>query len=161
LYTVPYLQQVMVPHGALAIGIAQGAIDAFVALAAEKTPLNAAGALAGRSGAQDALGRALGAVRSARAYLYAAVDAAWRPTDAPDPLTWLDLSLASTQATRLSLEAVDVLYAAAGGTVAQAAHPIARAFRDLRVAASHYTVSIERFAGVGRVALGLAPSPLA
>jgi alkylation response protein AidB-like acyl-CoA dehydrogenase len=161
LYAVPYGAQVMVPHGALAIGIAQGAIEAFIALAGDKTPLNATGALAGRPTAQDALGRALGAVRSARAYLYAAVAAAWTPVDAPDPATWLDLSLACTQATSLSLEAVDALHAAAGGTVAQGAHPIARAFRDLHVAASHYTVSTERFAGAGRVALGLAPSPLA
>jgi indole-3-acetate monooxygenase len=161
LYAVPYGAQVMVPHGALAIGLAQSAIDAFVALAADKTPLNASSPLAGRAGAQDALGRALGAVRAARAYLYAAVDAAWSPVgDGPHPERWLDLSIACTQATKLSLDAVDLLQTAAGGTVAQIAHPIARAFRDLHVAASHYTVSTERFAGAGRVVLGLAPSPL-
>jgi indole-3-acetate monooxygenase len=161
IYSVPFGAQVMVPHGALAIGIAQGAIDAFVALASDKTPVNSSSSLAGRPGAQDALGRALGNVASARAFLYSAVDCAWGGAgEAPDPAALLNLSLASTQATRLCLEAVDLLHAAAGGTVAQFDHPIARAFRDLHVAASHYTVSTERFAGAGRVVFGLAASPL-
>jgi alkylation response protein AidB-like acyl-CoA dehydrogenase len=98
-------------------------------------------------------------VNSARSYLHAAARAAWSngPTD---PATFLDLSLATTQATALSVAAVDLLATAAGGTIAQHDHPIARAFRDIHVASSHYTVKTDRFAGAARVVFGDAFSPL-
>jgi indole-3-acetate monooxygenase len=160
IYAVPLAMQVMVPHGALAIGIARGALTAFESLAVDKTPLNSMSALRSRPSAQDAAGRAYANIASARAYLRHAVEVAWS-APAPHPSIGLDLSLAATQATALCCEAVDLLHRSAGGTVASASHPIARAFRDIHVAASHYTVNTERFSGAGRVIFGDSPSPLA
>jgi indole-3-acetate monooxygenase len=159
IYRIPLGMQVMVPHGALAIGIARGALEAFQQLAVDKTPLNSSGSLRSRRSAQDAAGRAHAHIASARAYLHRAVDEAWSAA-VPTPQVGLELSLAATQATALCVEGVDLLHRASGGSVANTSHPIARAFRDLHVAASHYTVSVERFAGAGRVIFGDSPSPL-
>jgi len=60
---------------AVALGIAREAVDELVALAQGKTPFASATTLRERPSAQGKVGRAEGALRSARAYLYSRITA--------------------------------------------------------------------------------------
>jgi len=148
---VPLVAQVMVPHAAVAIGIARGCLAAFVDLAQNKTPLMASGKLAEQPLTHDGVGRARALIDSSRAYVRATVAEAWAP-DAT-PATYPALSLSATQATHACAEAVDILYRLAGGSAVSAASPIARRWRDIHVAASHFLVNHEKFAAAGKAML--------
>ena len=156
---LPYMAQVMLPHGPLAIGGATGCIDALCDLAQGKTPAFSRTLLKSREWVQDAVGRATAIVNSARAYFYQAVEAA---VAAPGyhPRHGLQLSLATTHATHACVEAADLMTRAAGGTAVYLASPIQKYFRDLHVAASHAAVDVERYAGAGRVIFGDSAHPL-
>ncbi len=157
---VPYMAQIMAPHGALAVGVARAALDALIELARERTPLASKSLLKDKYHVQDAVGRASAEIDASRAYIHQSVREAW---SAPEftPALALQLSLAATHATHRCVAAVDLLTQAAGGAAVYSASPLQRRFRDIHVAASHFLVNIEKYAGAGKTVFGDAPSPLA
>jgi alkylation response protein AidB-like acyl-CoA dehydrogenase len=76
--------------GAIAVGIAQGALDDIVALATEKTPLLSGNTLARNSRFQFELANADAALRAARALLHENAEAAWATVAVGSPLTLED-----------------------------------------------------------------------
>lgn len=155
---MPYTQMMMLPHAAVATGIARAAFATFAELASAKTPLMSRGLLREKPAAQDAVGKAAAEIEASSAYVKAAIAAA----GSPDPLTGaIGLHLAAVHATHRCVEAVDLLYRAAGGSAVYDSSPLQRHFRDIHVAASHFLVNHERYAGIARVTLGLSPSTLA
>lgn len=148
---VPLAAQMALPHAAVAIGLARGALGAFVDLARGKTPLMASAKLAEDKLAQDGVGRAMALIESADAYVHASAVRAWAP-DAT-PATYPALSLSAVQATHACVEAVDMLYRLAGGSAVTRASPIARAWHDIHVAASHFLVNHDKYAGAGKALL--------
>jgi alkylation response protein AidB-like acyl-CoA dehydrogenase len=153
--SVPLIAQVMVPHAAVAIGIARGAMAAFVNLARGKTALMASSKLAEDKLVQDGVGRALALIDGARAYVQASVARAWSP-DAT-PADYPALSLSAVQATHACVEAVDILYRLAGGSVVASDSAITRAWHDIHVAASHFLVNHDKYGGAGKALLAGAP----
>jgi alkylation response protein AidB-like acyl-CoA dehydrogenase len=149
LYSVPLAVQACVPHAAVAIGIARAAVEDLVDLASAKTPLMSATTLRERSTVQHAVAEADASVRGARALIRAAVADAWL-----DPGAIGQLSLAATHVTHTCVRAVDLMYAAAGGTSVYSSSPLQRRFRDLHVAASHYLVNDDKYTQAGRMLLG-------
>ncbi|KPF78085.1 hypothetical protein IP88_04840 [alpha proteobacterium AAP81b] len=160
LYRVPYGAQMMLPHAPLALGIASAAIADLMALARDKTPLASSTLLKDKPWVQDLIGRATAEVTAARAYLHHACDRAWA-TETFTPELGLHLSLAATHATHAAVTAVDRMVQAAGGSAVHDTSPLQRQFRDIHVAASHFLVNVEKFAGAGKVLLGDSMSPIA
>ena len=158
LYRFPFFGMLALGVCAVALGIARRAIDELVELAGKKVPTGSARSLASRAVVQRQVAEAEAALRSARAYVYAAVDAAWQVASAGKPLALdvrTELRLAAANAAWSAARAVDLVYHAAGGTVVYDASPLARCFRDAHVATQHMMVAQPLFEVVGRVRLGL------
>lgn len=160
LYQAPVMLLVASYIPAVALGIARDAIDEFVRLARDKTPFASRTTLRERATAQAGLGRAEGALRSARAYLYDRMTWAWEQTVAGRELSLDDrteLLLACVQAISASARAVDLVYAAAGTSAVFKGSRIEQHFRDVNVLRQQGFVAESRFETVGQVALGLPP----
>ncbi len=148
---VPLMAQVMVPHAAVAIGLARGCLADFIELARGKTPLMASAKLAEDRLAHDGVGRAAALIDGARAYVRDSVARAWA-ADAT-PAAFPALSLSAVHATHACVAAVDMLYTLSGGSAVASASPIARAWHDIHVAASHFLVNHEKYAAAGKAML--------
>lgn len=145
---------------AVALGIAQDAIDEVVAVAEGKTPFSSAMTLRDRGAVQSKLGRAEGALRSARAYLHDRIAEGWRRTVDGDDLALEDraeLLLASVQAIDASVGAVDAAFSIAGTTAIHRGSRLERHLRDIAVLKQQGFVSESRFETFAQVRLGLAP----
>jgi alkylation response protein AidB-like acyl-CoA dehydrogenase len=157
LYEFPTLGLLALGVSAVALGIARHAIEAFVELAAAKTPTGSTRTLANRPVAQRAVADAEASLRGARAFLFEAIDEAQeiaRRTQL-DPEVKARLRLAATHAAWQSAGATDLVYHAAGGTSVYDASPLSRCFRDVHVATQHIMVAEPTLEFVGRVLLGL------
>lgn len=148
---VPLAAQVMVPHAAVAIGLARGCLANFIALARGKTPLMASAKLADDRMAHDGVGRATALTDGACAYVRDSVSRAWAMGAKPE--SYPALALSAVHATHACVAAVDLLYTLAGGSAVASASPIARAWRDIHVAASHFLVNHEKYSVAGKALL--------
>ena len=119
----------------VALGIARGALGAFVDLAAAKTPHLGSSPLREDPVVQFQVARAEADVRSARAFLFQTVRDAWTEASA-DSLIPLEhrvlIRLATTHAMHIAAGAVDVVYHAAGATAILTNQPFERRLRDVR-----------------------------
>jgi alkylation response protein AidB-like acyl-CoA dehydrogenase len=158
LYRFPVFGLLALGVCAVTLGIARRALDELVALASAKVPSGSSRNLASRAVVQRQVGEGEAALRSARAYVYAAVDAAWTIAARGESLpleTRADLRLAAANAAWSAARAVDLAYHAAGGTSVYDASPLSRCFRDVHVATQHIMVAQPIFELAGRVTLGL------
>lgn len=145
---------------AVALGIARDALDEFVAIAQAKTPFASRTSLRERAVAQSKLGRAEGAVRSARAFLYDRIGHGWERAVAGADLTLeekAEVLLAAVQAIDASVQAVRAAFSAAGTTAITRGNRLERHLRDISVLQQQGFVSESRFETVAQVQLGLPP----
>ncbi|MFU8816581.1 MAG: acyl-CoA dehydrogenase family protein [Pseudomonadales bacterium] len=160
LYRFPTLGLLALGVSAVALGIAEHAIEAFIALATEKVPTGSRRSLAQRSGAQHDLARAQALVGAARAYTGEAIARAWAQASGDGRLGMevkADLRLAASNNAWSAAEAVDLLYHAAGGSAIYDDSVLQRCFRDVHVATQHIMVAQPTFEVVGKVMLGIDP----
>jgi indole-3-acetate monooxygenase len=152
LTAIPYAMQAPLPHAALAIGIAEGALEHFKTLASAKTPLMTQALLKDRELIQRAYGEATAMVKGSRAYLTQVTQHAWHHAGntVPLPSVGSDISLACTDITQRCVAAVDSCYQLAGGTSVFEVSPLQKAFRDIHVAASHFLVNPDKYTAVGK-----------
>ena len=163
LYRFPTLGLLALGVSAVAVGIAQHAIDSFMALATDKLPTGSRRPLAQRASAQKDLAMAQAALQSGRALTRETVDRAWRAAQDGGPLSReikAELRLAATNNTWSAVAAVDRLYHAAGGSSVYATSDLQRCFRDVHVATQHIMVAQPTYEVVGKVALGIDPKTL-
>ena len=143
-----------------ALGMARGAMDAYLQLAAQAGSTMSPTLLRDRPPAQSAVGEAEAIISGARAYLLDAVGAAWRTVrdESQDP-SWeiAQARLAITHGMRESVRAVDILFHAAGTNAIHRKHPLERFFRDIHVAVQHVAGLPSNIEAGGRVMLGLPP----
>lgn len=162
--TIPLATQLGGALVAVALGVAQHAIDAFMELAMTKVPTATRATLRERPLAQIQLAQAEGLVRAARAYLSQVNEDVWRQGETGatfDAAARAAARLASVTAARLAAQAVDLIYDAAGATAIQTTCDIERCWRDAHAITQHVILSTGRFEIVGRVLLGLDPgSPI-
>jgi len=142
---------------AVALGIAQSAAEAFLQLATEKTPFGGKRTLAARPAIQTQLAEIEAQIRSARAFLYAAIDRAYQATLAGEiPIALrAEMRLAACHATTSAARAVDLAYTAAGGSSIYTSSPLQRCFRDIHVATQHVMVGPVIQELVGKVLAGI------
>jgi indole-3-acetate monooxygenase len=143
--------------GAIAVGIAQGALDDIVALAAGKTPLLAAGKLATNPHFQFQLASADTALRAARALLYEGAESIWTSATRATPLTLeqrAHVRSAGVWATQTAVEAVTAAFRAGGGSALYADSSLQRRLRDVHAVTQHFLVRPDTLTTAGAVLAG-------
>lgn len=145
---------------AVALGLAADALTEVVALAQDKTPFASTTRLRERAATQAKLGRAEGALRSARAYLHDRIGHGWQRTVEGVDLSLeekAELLLASAQAVDAGTRAVHTAFSAAGTTAIHRGSRLERHLRDISVLKQQGFVSESRFETFAQVLLGLPP----
>jgi len=146
--------------GAVALGIAQGAVDTCVGLAQSKPPAGTTGLLRERPLFQVRLAEAVALVRSARAWLHTSLQESWESLLARGQVSFAeraDLLLAAAHATRSAASGVDIAYTAAGASANYRRSPLQRALRDIHAATQHVGTAPLQFESAGRMLFGLPP----
>jgi indole-3-acetate monooxygenase len=164
LYAFPMLASFAVAKGAVALGIARHAIDAFKELARTKVPATRTRALREQPAVQIDLAHAEAIVHSSRAFLYQTVEEGWRELVAarqiPPQLRAL-IRLAATDCVHRCASAVDLVYNAAAASAIHESCALERCFRDAHVVGAHLVVQPVMYEAVGRVLLDLPPNTAA
>ncbi|HIF92361.1 MAG: acyl-CoA dehydrogenase family protein [Myxococcales bacterium] len=158
LYAFPHFGLLAMGIAAVSLGLARSAIDELIEIAGGKKPSGSARPLAARASTQSEVSRAEAGLRSARAFYYEAIDAAWSAAQSTGRIETqhrLDVRLATTSATQACADAVDRMYNLAGGTSVYRDSPLQRIFRDVHVATQHMMVSPATLELTGRILLGL------
>jgi len=160
LYRFPLVGLFRLPVSAVALGIAQGALEACLALAPAKRTLIGTGVLRDQPFFQARIAEAVALVRAARAWLHTAVQQAWASTLTSGTAfvtERADLLLAAVNATRNAAEAVQLVYTVAGGTANYRHSALQRALRDVHAVTQHIGTAPQQYEDAGRMVLGLEP----
>jgi alkylation response protein AidB-like acyl-CoA dehydrogenase len=158
LYCFPLFGLLAVGIASVALGIARGAIEDFVALAAGKTPAASRKTLAQRPAVQADVARAEATLRAARGLVLGEADAAWAAAQGGGAMPEehrLGLRLAASHATGAAAEVVTAMYHAGGGSSIYDSSPLQRRLRDVHVATQHMMVAPATWELTGRLLLGL------
>jgi alkylation response protein AidB-like acyl-CoA dehydrogenase len=158
LYRFPLFGLLAIGCGAVALGVARGAIEDIRELAGAKTPTLSRRTLAERAQTQADVAKAEAQVASARAWLHEEIGKNWEAAARGDaiPLERRSaLRLASTHAVDASVRAVDACYTLGGGTSVYRASSLQRRFRDVHVITQHMMVAAPTYELAGRILLGL------
>ena len=136
-----------------ALGIARAMLDAFAALAADKTP-RAMARLADDPVIQANFARREAALGSARAWLADTLKEVWATADDVEPVGTADrakVRLACTHAIQTSIEAGDWTFKAAGASAIFIGTPFERRFRDLHTLSQQIQSREAHWEAVGKV----------
>ncbi len=146
----------------VALGIARGLLDAFIALATKKTPQATARRLADSPALQSGLAQAEGQWRAARAGLLMTLRECWATAEQGDDLSndqKVAIRLASTYAIHQAKAVADFAYLEAGATAIFEGGPFERRFRDLHAVTQQVQARRNHFETVGQHLFGLEPNP--
>ena len=160
LYRFTSNQLYSIGFGGVALGIARGTMDAFLALPREKTRRGAGKPMVENNVVQSHVAQSEARWRSARYFLHAAADEALETIEeqgAMDPDQRTRLRLASTWAIQSSREIVNTLFHDCGSMAVFEENPFERRLRDIDTVAQQGQGRILHYETVGQVMLGLSP----
>jgi indole-3-acetate monooxygenase len=160
LYNFPFMGFFATPIAAVALGIARGAVQTAIDVAQTKVSASAMVNLRDRPVFQLHIADAISEESSARAWLYAELENAWRLVLAEQPVSMEDrarLMMSAANATRSSARAVELAYIASGGSANYLSSPLQRSLRDIHAVTQHAGTSPHNFEATGKVLLGLPP----
>jgi alkylation response protein AidB-like acyl-CoA dehydrogenase len=146
-----------------ALGMARGAMDAFITLASQAHSTSAPTLLRDRALVQTQVAEAEAILGAARAYVVTSVEAAWETVCAgvPDPSREIaQARLAITHGMHEAVRVVDRLFHAAGTNGIYRKHGLERYFRDIHTAVQHAAGLPVHLEAAGKVFLGLRPHDL-
>lgn len=162
-YRIPVPLRLSYNKAAVAIGVARGALDAFIDLAHNKVPMLSPSKLMDRPIAQHRFGEAEAIFRAARAFLFEAMEAVQDELHAgaetPSARVTQIARLACTHAANASMQVVDLIHNTAGTSASYVKNPLERKLRDAHGCASHRWVAHPLYSELGRIFLGGEPSP--
>ncbi len=141
----------------MVIGIAQGALDDILALAATKVPLFAGTSLAANPLFQHQLAVADTQLRAARALVYRDAAEVWRTAVAGAELTpalRARVRADGVWATSTAASVVDTAYTAGGSSSLFDSSPLQRRLRDIHAVTQHFLVKSDSMTTVGAVLAG-------
>lgn len=144
----------------VSLGVARNAINELKALADKKTPLGSMVTIRERGVVQRKLGRAEALVQSARIYLHQKISDCWNRVLAGETISLeekADLLLAATHANQTCLEAVELVYTAAGTSGIYLKNKLSHYFCDAEVLRLHGFMNESRYETAGQVHFGLPP----
>jgi alkylation response protein AidB-like acyl-CoA dehydrogenase len=136
----------------VAFGIARAMLDAFIALAAEKTPRGLQ-RLADSAVVQSDVARQEAALGSARAYLAEILREVWAGADDIEPIgleARMRVRLGCAQAISTAVAVADYVYKAAGTSAIFPGTPFERRFRDIHTLSQQIQSRDSHFEAVGR-----------
>lgn len=143
-----------------ALGIARGAIDTFIDMAANVTTTMSTSVLRDRPLVQTRVAEAEAIVNAARAYV---MDSVGKARDAAE--SGADLGpyvaqsrLAITHGMHEAVRATDLIFHAAGTNAVYACNPLERYFRDIHVAVQHGAALPQHYESAGKALMGLRPT---
>jgi 3-hydroxy-9,10-secoandrosta-1,3,5(10)-triene-9,17-dione monooxygenase len=161
LYRLPAISLFAFAIAGVSLGIARGAIRDYTATTRTRLSEYTGKNLADFSTVQVRLAEAAALVDTAEAIMLRDCDEVMRITEAgvvPSLEQKARYRRDGAYAATLCTRAVDLLFAATGGSAVYQRNPIQRAFRDVHAANAHYALSWNVNAAIyGRVALGLPP----
>jgi indole-3-acetate monooxygenase len=160
LYGFPLIGLFRLPVCAVALGIAQGAVDACLTLAPGKRAPIGTGVLRDQPTFQARIAEAVALVGSSRAWLHATIQRAWNTTLAGESVLLAErgeLLLAAVNAACRAAEAVQLVYTLAGGSANYRHSPLQRALRDVHAVTQHVGMAPQQYEEAGRMLLGLQP----
>ena len=161
LYAVPMTSTFVSCIATVVMGIARGAIEALIEIAATKTTAGSATALRDKPLAQAGIAQAEALLRSGRAYLFDELGAMWADAEAGKPISMqqrADVRLAAVHAAQCAIQAVDLTYQLGGGASLFQGGRLERCFRDAHAAGQHVALSpLSNLEPIGRVLFGLPP----
>jgi alkylation response protein AidB-like acyl-CoA dehydrogenase len=154
---VPELSLSTMLFAAVAIGIAQGALDEITSIAQGKVPAFAMETLATNPLFRNHLGAADAELRAARALAYSEAAAAWRI--AADRIEFTleqraRFRAATTWAVRAAASVVDVAYTDGGGSSIREDNPLQRRLRDVHALTQHFAIKSDTFTLAGALLVG-------
>ncbi len=162
-YRIPVPLRLAYNKAAVAIGVARGALDAFVELANTKTPMLSSVLLRDRPLAHLRMGEGEANLRAARAFLFEAIgqveNELCNGREAPSAKATQIARLACTHAANASMHVVDSIHNAAGTSAIRMDNPLERKLRDAHGCATHRWVAHPLYAELGRVFLGHEANP--
>jgi alkylation response protein AidB-like acyl-CoA dehydrogenase len=159
LYALPLITVFQTSIAGVPLGVARAAIDALMDLAEVKTPMGATQRLKDKPAVQAEFGRAEAILRSARAFLFEAIEALCHAGEQGTP-SLKDRALvrmAAAHATASSAQVVDMMFNAGGGSSLYESCRLARCWRDAHAMTQHLGLSAANFETGGRVMLGMNP----
>jgi alkylation response protein AidB-like acyl-CoA dehydrogenase len=143
---------------AVAIGIAQAALDAFVALAKEKTPAmtGGGGLLRDNAVTQSQVGVAETQIASARVFLMQSAREIWDEAAAGTISVdkRMQLRMSESHATQMAKQVMDIAYHSSGASAIFEANPFERRFRDLHTVLQQVQAHYSVFEVIGKYFLG-------
>lgn len=157
-YRVPGLSAFAWTISAVPLGIARGAIDAFVELAARKARAGSSALLRDREQVQAMLGRAEGSLRAARAFLVEAMAEIMAAVDVGGERlveARVMFRVACAKAAESGTEIVERIAAEAGTAAIFETGTLERSVRDIQAATKHVAMSANSYITAGRLSLGL------
>jgi alkylation response protein AidB-like acyl-CoA dehydrogenase len=141
-----------------ALGIARGAVDAFIDLAGRSSTSSPV-PLRDRAAVQSRVAEAEAILGAARAFVLDRVAAVWDGAGGGDPSPAIaSARLAITHAIHEAVRAVDAVFHAAGTNAIYSANPLERHFRDVHVVVQHNAAFAVHYESAGKVLLGLRPA---
>ena len=158
LYQFPNFTFLALGIAAVTLGIARSAIEDLITLAQSKKRVGNSKTMAEKSHTQMEVARAEASLRSARAFYYDAIAAAWSVAEQGERMPMelrRDLRLATNNAVEASVKTVDAMYTLAGGTSVYNSSRLQRHFRDVHVATQHIMIGPDIMETVGKLYLGV------
>jgi len=143
---------------AIALGVAQAMLDAFIELASHKVARGMSAKLRENAVVQAGVGRARARLESSEIYLMHSVGEICDAVRATHEVTLeqrMRIRLCSTHAIHAAREAGEFAYEAAGATAVFTAQPFERRFRDLHAICQQLQGRAAHFETVGQHLLGL------
>jgi alkylation response protein AidB-like acyl-CoA dehydrogenase len=142
------------------LAVASNAINELKAIASKKTPLGSMVTIRDRGVTQRKLGMAEALVRSGRAYLHDAIEKCWQRTSAGESVSLEEkagLALAAAHTNQSCVQAVELMYTAAGSTGIYKASKMAHYLSDAQVLRQHGFMNESRYETAAQVFFGLPP----
>jgi indole-3-acetate monooxygenase len=144
----------------VSLGIARGALEAFIELARDKIPRGARNPLRNNNVIQSLVAQCEARLRSCRAFIHETLEEMWEEAARNGefrPDQHARLRLAATWAIQQSREVVAEIYSAAGATAIFNENPFERRFRDMHAGSQQGQGRPVHFETVGQILLGLPP----
>ncbi|MCC7366479.1 MAG: hypothetical protein IT303_19130 [Dehalococcoidia bacterium] len=157
IYRFPFAGVAELSFGAVALGTARHAIEAFVELAAARPGPAEGPSRLDEPATRIRLAEAEAALRSARSWFFETAGAAWAEFTAVGALTpqaEAAVTLASVHAAQSAVRAADLLYGVAGTSPVLARSGFGRAWRDTHVVSQHVMLSPQAYDRLGGVLAG-------
>jgi alkylation response protein AidB-like acyl-CoA dehydrogenase len=144
----------------VAIGIARATLDAFIALAKEKSPSSANRPLRDDTWIHARVAQADAKISAASAWLNQLLRDAWRECSTIGQVSFplrVKIRTACTHQINEARDVVDMIYSEAGATAIFRSNPFEQRFRDMHTVSQQVQGSIARMQSVGQYYVGSSP----